>query len=422
MRRPLPLAITGIGVVSGLGVGRDAFDAALAAGASALAPITAFDTGACRSHVGAHIAPFDPTRFVAPARLRRIDRTGQLAIMGAGLALEDAGMLPSPGVGSDDVGVALGSCTTGLHSLIDYLDRLTAQGPLGASALDFSNTVGNAAASLCSLEFGLRGPNVTLSHREASGMAAVAYAANLLRTGQCRAAITGGVDDFESVFFAVHDRFRVLAYDSGAGEASRPFDVRRNGLILGCGAFVLLLEHPDSAAARQVGVHGELLGIGATSAKCRPNDWPVDPRPLARAMRLALEGSGLAPADISAVFAAANSTVDLDRVEAEAISQVFGPAGIPVTAVKGALGESGASSAAGLVAALGALRSGRLPPTTGVRDLDPACPVDVVTDARPLRSSGARVALVNGFARGGASYSMAIRSAETHSSFRRQAG
>lgn len=403
-----PLAVTGIGVASAFGVGYAAFESALFAGASALGAVTAFDTSECRSHVAAKSAEFDPTTFVAPARLRRIDRTGQLAIMSSGLALEHAGLLSAPGAGSDDIGVALGSYTTGLHSLIDYLDKLNALGPVGASALDFSNTVGNAAASLCGLEFGLRGPNVTLSQREASGLAAIAYAATLVRSGQCRAVVTGGIDDFERLFFAVHDRFRVLAYDDGHGEASRPFDLNRNGFVLGSGGYVIALEEAESAARRGAVVHGQLLGVGSSSAKVRPSDWPTDADPLARAMRTAIEQSGHDPADVAAVFASANSTHTLDQIEAEAIASVFGAMAVPVVAVKGALGECGATSAASLVAALAALRTGRLPPTLGLETRDPACQVDAAPSARPLAPSRGGVALVNAFATGGTNYSIVV--------------
>ena len=116
------------------------------------------------------------------------------------------------------------------------------EGPTGASALDFSNTVGNAAASLCGIEFGLRGINVTIGQKEASALSAMAHAASVLRAGRARAIVTGGVDDFEELFFTVYDQFRALATDEGVGEASRPFDRRRNGFVLGCGAFMVVLE------------------------------------------------------------------------------------------------------------------------------------------------------------------------------------
>ena len=147
---------------------------------------------------------------------------------------------------------------------MSYLDRLLAQGPTGASALDFSNTVGNAAASLCGIEFGFRGINVTHSCKEASGFSAIAQATNALNAGRARAIVTGAVDDYEDLFFLVHDRFRALASDEGSGEASRPFDRRRNGFVLGCGGFLFVLETISSAAARGVKPLAFLAGVGAT--------------------------------------------------------------------------------------------------------------------------------------------------------------
>ncbi len=407
-----PPVVTGIGVVSGLGIGGATFNAALASGASALAPVRAFDTSACEAHLAGEVVAFDPGRFVSPARLRRIDRTGQLAVMATGLALEDAGALPAPGAGSDEIGVALGSYTTGLHSLVDYLDRLNALGPIGASALDFSNTVGNAAASLCGLEFGLRGPNVTLSYREASGLAAVAYGISLLRSGHCQAVVSGGVDDFERVFFAVHDRLGVLAHDAGCGEASRPFDARRNGFVLGSGAYLVTVETAERAARRGAEIRGAIMGVGGASGRGRRNHWPTDPAPLARAMRQAMDAANVAPADVAAIFASANSTPALDRVEAAAIADIFGPSAVPVVSVKGALGECGAASAASLVAALGALSSGTLPPTLGFARPDPACPVDVVCCRRSVNAARPRF-LVNGVATGGTCYSLVVGHAVT---------
>jgi 3-oxoacyl-[acyl-carrier-protein] synthase II len=203
--------------------GSKAFYGSLAAGHTALAPITAFYTSDYRSHVAGHILEFDPARFVAAARLRRIDRIGQLAIMACGLALTDANLLPERDVGSDEIGVALGSYTAGLHSLVDYLDRLNALGPIGASALDFSNTsrsmIGLAASPgtdvlpTCSI--------VSARSPTAGATRARSDAARLVRSGQCRRMVTGGVDDFERVFFTVHDRWGALARDAGAGEASR---------------------------------------------------------------------------------------------------------------------------------------------------------------------------------------------------------
>jgi 3-oxoacyl-[acyl-carrier-protein] synthase II len=292
---------------------------------------------------------------------------------------------------------------------VDYLDKLIAQGPPGASAMDFSNTVGNAAASLCGIEFGLRGANVTLNYREASALSAVAYAISLLRAGQTRIVVTGGVDDIESVLFAVHDEFGVLAFDEGHGETSRPFDRRRNGFVLGSGAYFLILESLSSARDRGAPYYGQIAGVGATASRCRLNDWPREASQLARCMRDALDSACLHPQDIDVVFAAANSTTRLDRLEAEALSCVFGPAGVPVVALKGALGECGATGAASLLAALQCLQRGVIPPTVGFEEPDAECPVDIAADARPLRRSPGQLALVNSFASGGANYSIVVR-------------
>jgi 3-oxoacyl-[acyl-carrier-protein] synthase II len=401
------LAITGIGCISGFGVGTAAFERGLVEGRSAIAPVTAFDTSRAGSHQAGHVADFDPSAFLHPAKLRRIDRVGRLAIAACRLALEDAALTPPTEFsGQDQIGVAMGSATAGLHSLVDYLDRLVAQGAAGASALDFSNTVGNAAASLCAIEFGLRGPNVTLSCREASGLSAVNQAANILRTNRSRAVVTGAVDDFEALFYGVHDQFGALAVDEGSGEASRPFDRRRNGFVLGNGAFLLVLER--LAGARDTHRLGSIAGTGATASRCRTNAWPDDPAQLVRCMRQALDAASVEPRDVAAVFAAANSTRQLDRVEAQALSTVFGPFGVPVVALKGALGECSASGAAGLVAALLALKKRVIPPTVGFEQPDPECPVDVANAARPLVRPEARAALVNAFASGGANHSVVV--------------
>jgi 3-oxoacyl-[acyl-carrier-protein] synthase II len=414
------LAVTGVGCISGLGLGVDAFERALFDGESAIAPVTAFDTRRARSHVAGQILDFDPAAFIPAGKLRRIDRVGRLAVASCRLALEHAGLASSTGpptaaapaapvANADRVGVAIGTATAGVHSLVDYLDRLVSQGPTGASALDFSNTVGNAAASLCGIEFGLRGPNVTLSYKEASALSAVTYAAMALDAGRADAMVTGAVDDFEALFFAAHDQFGVLARDAGAGEASRPFDRRRNGFVLGNGAFLLVLERAEAAAARGAARLGSVAGLAATASPCRLNEWPSNPAQMIRCMRDALAEAGVAPRDVSVVFASANSTRQLDQVEAEALGEVFGAAGVPVVALKGALGESSAAGAASLVAALLCLKRGAIPPTVGFEEAEADCPVDIGTRARPLMPRPAHAALVNSFASGGANFSAVVR-------------
>jgi 3-oxoacyl-[acyl-carrier-protein] synthase II len=394
--------VTGAGCVSSLGIGAQTFVGELLAGGSGISPVTAFSTEGCRAHTAALIRGFDAARYIDPMKLRRIDEVGRLALATCRLALEDAS-LPA---GTEHVGVALGTATSGLHSTVAHVHRLMTAGPGAVAALGFSNTIGNAAASLCSIEFSLHGPNVTIAQKQASALAAIAFAVSGLSDGRASAFLCGGMDDIEEQFFRVHDRLHVSSPAGGGEEASRPFDARRNGLVLGTGGHILVVETASSAAKRGVEPYGEILGIGATSSDCALNAWPTEPSGIVRAMETALHHAGVAVEEVSVVFAAANSTRMLDRVEAEAIAQVFGPRGVPVVSLKGALGEFGASGAAALTAALFCLRGGTLPPTLGCEQPDPACPVDVSACAR---TANGRIALVNATADGGAQYSLVVR-------------
>jgi len=403
-----PLAITGMTCISGFGLGSDVFQDGMINGRTALEPV-AFVASEARARIAGTIRGFDPSQFILPAKLRRIDRAGQLAVASARLLLEDAALVSTDALDCDRLGIVLGSTTAGLHTLVPYVDGLINRGVDGGSAMDFSNTVGNAAASLCGIELGWRGPNVTLNYKEASAAAAIAYASSLLHNGQADAVMTGGVEDIEVTYFRVHDSFNALARDTGQGEASRPFDRRRNGFVLGTGSFVLLLETLASAERRAARSHGQLVGIGATAGSCPLNAWPTDPGSLARCMRNAIASAERRPADVAVVFASANSTPVLDRTEAAALEAVFGPGGVPVVAIKGALGESGAVTAAAVQVALQSLRTHRLPPTVGFSEPDDDCRVDVAAVARALPDRPRAVALINSFASGGTNYSLVVR-------------
>jgi 3-oxoacyl-[acyl-carrier-protein] synthase II len=405
------VVITGIGCVSCFGMGHRPFIDAIGSGCSGIAPITRFDTTACRSHCAATIRDFDPAAFISPLKLRRVDAVGRVALACTRLLLEDAGSVPGAG-GRDDMGIALGTFTAGLDSLVEYLGGLSEHGPTGVPAILFSNTVSNAPASLCAIEFGLRGPNVTFNQREASSLGALVFSVGAIRQGRTTAMITGGADCVEETFFRVHDRFRALSPmrgDRGGGaEAARPFDRDRNSFILGEGGFLLLIESASAADARGARVYGEIVGVGATASKTALNGWPADSGGLASAMRLALSDAGLrADADqVAAVVGTSNGSPVLDRQEADAIVSVFGSRSIPVASVKGAVGESGASGAAGLIAGLLSIAAGTLVPTAGFLQADPALAVCV--SSRPQKTRGDTF-LVNSVASGGTNYSLAVR-------------
>jgi 3-oxoacyl-[acyl-carrier-protein] synthase II len=400
--------ITGLGLVSPFGTDPSMFRDALLDGRSGLSPITAFPTDACRAHQAALVRDFEPTRWFPPMKLRRMDATGKFAVVAARQALCDAG-LPADAEGRDDVGVALGTYTAGGQATNEFLESLWAQGPMGAPALLFNSTVANAPASLAALEHKLRGPNLTVTQKESSGLAAIGAAADLVARGRASAMIAGGVDAVYSVFFIVHDRFGVLSSDDGGGERSRPFDAGRNGFVMGEGAYTLIVEHPDQHARRGGSApRGEILGYAAGSEAVPINAWPSRAESLARVMHEALADAGTGPEGVDVVYAAANSTPGHDCVEAQAIGQVFaGHPSVVVTSIKGALGEAASSSAAAVVAALVCGAGGQVPPIAGLAEVD-QCAADLRLVKGVAAPSG-DVVMVNGVSSGGAICSMVLR-------------
>lgn len=398
-----PIGVLGIGTVSVFGHSHEQFRQALLDGRSGVARLSSFDLGECRSTLAAPLVGFDPTQWLSPMKLRRLDRTGVYALVAAILALEDAGV-SLPVSGDDSVGVVLGSSTAGGQSTQLFLDGLFRKGVAGAPALLFDSTVGNSAASVTAIEFHLRGPNITMSHKEASGLSAIVTAVDLLREGRASAVCAGGTEAIYETVFKAYDRFHVMSPEATFSRRVAPFDTDRAGFVMGEGGFVLWLGLTDEAVRAR---HGEILGVAASSARVPLNAWPNDPQPLARTMRQALDDGGVSPADIAVVYASANATGVLDAAEATAITRVFDGARPLVTSVKGALGESGAAGSAACVAALLCGATGEVPPVAGLTE--PLAEARSLRVARQRTSADGPLALVNSFASGGALFSVVLR-------------
>jgi 3-oxoacyl-[acyl-carrier-protein] synthase II len=400
---PSGVVVTGIGVVSAFGASREGFRDGLLAGLTGIAPVTAFDVSACRTRIAAPVTGFDAAAWIPPMKLRRMDDTARYAVVATRQAFEDAAYPLSPD-GDDHAGVILGTFTAGGQATSEYLTALHGGGAAAAPAILFNSTVANAAASLAGLEFKLRGPNVTVSQKESSGLAAIVAATDAIRL--CRAPViaAGGVDAIFDIFFRVHSQFRVMP--PGESMPPGPFDRNRCGFVLGEGGFALLLEDEASAAARGTVGYGAIVGVGAGSAAVGINQWPDTPDAIVHTMHAAIADANLAPADIDVVYASANATAVLDRVEALAIRQVFGPHRPLVTSIKGAIGESGASGAAACAAALLCGAHGEVPPIVGLRDVAPEA-ADLNLARERLPAPGATV-LVNSLASGGALFSVVL--------------
>ena len=269
--------MTGLGCITSLGASSDAFVSGLAAGRTGIRRIEDFDVSSARAQHAGRLSGFDATKYLPPLKLRRIDAVARVAIAATRDALDDAGF-PHDAAGYDRIGVVLGSFSAGVHATGEYLESYLKGGPTGAPALLFSSTVGNAPASQCGLEYGLRGPNTTLMHKEASGLSAIVFATHLIRRGKIPIVVAGGADDIYERFYRVHDWFGVMAESRPSGEdgapVAMPFDAARRGFVMGEGGFMLVLEDEASASARGARVLAEVLGTASSSSSVLPRPQP----------------------------------------------------------------------------------------------------------------------------------------------------
>ena len=393
------IAVTGIGVVSPFGASKEKFRDALLAGTSGVGPVTAFDVSACRTHIGASVTGFDATAWIPPMKLRRMDDTARYAVVITRQAFEDGGY-SFQDEGDDDAGIVLGTYTAGGQATSEYLTALHKGGAMGAPALLFNSTVANAPASLAGLEFKLRGPNVTVSQKEASGLAAVVMAVDALRLGRSKAIAAGGVDAIFDIFFRVHDRFGVMSPEDPATFRG-PFDRARGGFVLGEGGYAVLLSADDSAVGQ-----AQILGVSAHSAALPINAWPDRAEPIVRTMTAALVDAAIDPSQVNVVYASANGT-SLDLVEADALAQVFGDAHPVVTSIKGAIGECGASGAASIAAAVLCGQAGEVPPIANL--IEPDVALERLHLARTRTALPGPIALINSVGSGGSLFSVVLR-------------
>ncbi len=397
------MGVAGIGIVSVFGTTHAEFRDGLLDGRTGVAPLAAFDASACRSTLAASLAGFEPTAWIPAMKLRRLDRTAVYAVAATKLALEDA-HASIRADGDDSIGVVLGTSTAGGQSTQVFLEALFRGGVTAAPALLFDSTVGNAAASLAAIEYKLRGPNITMAHKEASGLAAIVTAVDLIREERVSGLVAGGVEAIYETVFKAHDRFKVMSPDNAFSSRLAPFDATRAGFVMGEGGFVLWLVPGDGSHGAR---HGEILGVAAASAAVPLNAWPDDPAPLARTMCQALEDAGVRPHDVNVVYASANATSVLDAIEARALARVFGDAAPVVTSIKGALGESGAAGTAACAAAFLCGAAGEVPPIAGL--LEPCSEAGALRLARQRTRADGPIVLVNSFASGGALFSAVLR-------------
>jgi len=392
------VTITGLGVVSPIGVGLDAFAEALFAGRSAGRHVEGFDTREWRSLVCCPVSGFEPTDFMERRAAKRMDRAGHLGVAAAQLALRDAGLWASTtaatliGVDPNRVAVVTGTCAP-MEWVWTAHEACFTRGPRAVPPSTVLASFCDAAAAQIAIHVGAFGPCHTVSTACASGADALGLALWLLESDQADVVIAGGVEApiVPSTMIAF-GQARALSERNDAPEsASRPFAIDRDGFVMGEGAGLLILERREFARARGAPVRAVLASHAATCDAAHMTAPAEDGVQRARAMRLAVERAGLAPSDLGAVLAHGTGTPHNDVNETQVVRAVFGPHAdaLGVPALKSMVGH-GLGAAAGLAAVAGVLclQAQRLHPTLHLTDarLDPRCDLDYVRHgARPAR-------------------------------------
>jgi 3-oxoacyl-[acyl-carrier-protein] synthase II len=374
------VVITGIGVLSPIGIGRDAFWDGLISGRPGFRPITLFDTAPFQVQTAGEIPDFDPITHLGKKGLRDLDRSTRLVCSASRLALEDA-RLPITDNISRRAGVSIGTTFGSLHSISQFDRSGLIDGPRLVNPSHFPNTVINSPASQVSIRFNVRGFNTTISTGFCASLDAISYAADFLRLGRADTVLAGGVEELCEETFLLFHNLGYLSGMDGAELLSCPFDARRNGFILSEGAAVLVLETAEHAQARGGNILAEVKGSGNAFDPGADSSFTHAGQGLCTAIALALREAGLEPRNIDYVCACSNSSLGLDRMETRVIKEIFQDhAGrVAVSSIKSMVGESfSASGGLAAAAAIGAIQRGLIPPTMNYRDRDPSCDLDYV--------------------------------------------
>jgi 3-oxoacyl-[acyl-carrier-protein] synthase II len=401
LRHPRRVVITGMGCVTPIGIGREAFWNSLIAGLSGIRRIESFDVSHSPVRIAAQVPDFDWEAQLNPKDRKHVPRTVPLALAAAREALEDAKLFPND-LSLDErraIGVVLGTGGGGLAFTEQQYEYWYIGPTYKASVYTIASSTHGGLSSELSMAFGLRGLSHIISTGCTSSTDAIAYAAEHIALGRQDIMISGGVDaPIAPGILAAFNLMTVLTneWNDEPHRASRPFSRNRSGIVLGEGSWIYVLEEFDHARNRGAEIYAEVTGYGATCDayhRVRLEESGDEP---ARAMRMALKDASREPQDIDYVNLHGTSTLLNDRIETNALKLVFdGHAKkIPMSATKSQIGHpQGASGAAGLGAALCAMHAHMIPPTINLDEPDPECDLDYV--ANQSREANVRIALCN---------------------------
>lgn len=385
------VVVTGRGLLCALGDEPAKVHAALCAGESGVGTIELFDTTPLANPKGGEIRGFDPKSYLGKKNMRPLDRTARLVTTATHLALQDSGWT-SEARAAHEAGLVLGTVYGSVRTIAEFDRHAMKEGPAYASALDFANTVINAAAGQTAIWHGLRGVNSTVATGQTSGLRAIAYAAGFIESGRADVLLAGGAEELCMESFVSLERAGLVA-PAGSAEPI-PYGGPRKGFLPGEGAGLLVLESAELAARRGARVLARVLGYGDAFDPDRGRDEARSIEAAARAIGAALRTAGLGADALGAVSASANGG-PLDALEAKGLAAALGShaARLPITSLKGSLGETlGADGGLQAVVAVETLLGGAQPGIRGLEAATPGFPFPLA-GVQPQRLAGRAILL-----------------------------
>jgi len=397
------VVVTGLGVISPLGLNVASTWEAMVSGRSGVDYISSFDTTAYDTKFAAEVKNFDPTMYVSRKQARHMDRFTQFAVAASLQAVEQA-KLTINADNAEETGVIIGNSVCGLLSVLEQSRVLNETGPGRVSPVLAPTMTGDAAPVQVSLTLGTRGVSYSPSSTCSSGSDAIGQAYEIIRHGDARAMIAGGTEaPIVPLVLAAFGAIRALSRRNNDPRAAcRPFDAERDGFVLGEGAAVMVLEDASYASERGAPILAEIMGYGATSDAFHLTQPSPDGEGAYRAVKIALKKAGLSQDEIDYINAHGTATLLNDRTETNVVKRVFGERArhIPISAIKSIIGHLlGAAGSIQAVATVLAINHSVAPPTINLTHPDPECDLDYVPNlARRVRI---RTAVSNSFGFGG---------------------
>jgi len=407
------VVVTGMGVVTALGSDLDTFWSNLVAGKSGVSRIESFDASEFPTQIAAEIKDFNPEAYMDKKEARRMDRFVQLAVAASTLAMRDAGLEPGTNIDPERVGVMVGSGIGGLSTWEEQHTILLEKGPKRVSPFFIPMMIANMASGQISMITGAKGPNSTAVTACATGTHSIGDSFKLIQRGDADAMICGGAEAaIRPTGIAGFCAMRAMSTRNDEPEkASRPFDIDRDGFVMGEGSGVLVLESLEHALKRGAPIYAEVIGYGMSGDAYHMTE--PDPDGAARCMKRALKDAGIEPEAIDYINAHGTSTPIGDRSETTAIKLAFGDHAykLAVSSTKSMTGHL-LGAAGGIEAVILALtlKNGVIAPTINLENPDPECDLDYVPNA--ARKADVRTALSNSFGFGGHNATIVMRKYE----------